>query len=168
MLSGSSWDCIILIWKKKGCVKIFSVKIFVWVVLLLCSSYFNLFIIIWNGHCWGSISVSKLLSLGLLVPTSCYQNGQLQYLSAIGCRACEASLSNILCSGGCRGWSSSLRAWLQRCNSRWWRQASHNTCWFLSLFTRSCRMLATASCRSRACWEEKKVGELDVKTKTKT
>lgn len=78
------------------------------------------------------------------------------YLSAIGCSACEASLSNILCSGGCNGWSSSPKAWLQRCSSRWWRQASHRTCWFRSLFTRSCSMLATASCRSKACYRDKR------------
>lgn len=99
----------------------------------------------------------------LFVGTNCwddatwlwYRRGRVRppkYLSAIGCRACEASLSNILCSGGCRGWSSSPRAWLQRSSSRWWRQASHSTCWFLSLFTRSWRMLATANCKSRACW----------------
>lgn len=91
----------------------------------------------------------------LVVWSSQSKLSQVQYLSAIGCRACEASLSNILCSGGCSGWSSSPRAWLQRCNSRWWRQASHNTCWFLSLFTRSWRMLATASCKSRACCRQK-------------
>lgn len=75
------------------------------------------------------------------------------YLSTTGWRACDASLSNMRCRGGWRGWSSSARAWLQRCSMRWCRQASHSTCWFRSLFTSSCRMLATASCRSRACWE---------------
>lgn len=72
-------------------------------------------------------------------------------LNTIGCSAWEASLSNILWSGGCNEWSSSARAALHRCRSRAWSPASHMTCWFLSVCTRDCRILATASWRSSAC-----------------
>lgn len=77
-------------------------------------------------------------------------------LSTIGCRAWEASLSNILWSGGCREWSSSARAALHLCRSRAWSPASHMTCWFRSVCTRDCRILATASWRSSACWKKGK------------
>lgn len=76
-------------------------------------------------------------------------------LNTMGCRAWEASLSNILWSGGCKEWSSSARAALHLCRSRAWSPASHMTCWFLSVCTRDCRMLATASCRSSACCKRK-------------
>jgi len=39
-------------------------------------------------------------------------------LSTMGCSAWEASLSNILWSGGCSEWSSSARAALHLCRSR--------------------------------------------------
>lgn len=77
-------------------------------------------------------------------------------LNTIGCSAWEASLSNILWSGGCSEWSSSARAALHLCRSRAWSPASHMTCWFLSVCTRDCRILATASWRSSACWKEEK------------
>lgn len=72
-------------------------------------------------------------------------------LSTMGCSAWEASLSNILWSGGCSEWSSSARAALHLWRRRAWSPASHMTCWFLSVCTRDCRMLATASWRSSAC-----------------
>lgn len=77
-------------------------------------------------------------------------------LSTMGCSAWEASLSNILWSGGCSEWSSSARAALHLWRRRAWSPASHMTCWFLSVCTRDCRMLATASWRSSACWNERK------------
>lgn len=77
-------------------------------------------------------------------------------LSTMGCSAWEASLSNILWSGGCSEWSSSARAALHLWRRRAWSPASHMTCWFLSVCTRDCRMLATASWRSSACWKERR------------
>lgn len=77
--------------------------------------------------------------------------------SAMGCRFCEASLSKVLCSGGCSGCSSSLMAQLQRCSRRDGRPDSHSTCWFLSEWTNNCSTFATANCSSKACWE---TGEL--------
>lgn len=86
-------------------------------------------------------------------------------LNTMGCSAWEASLSNILWSGGCSEWSSSARAVLHLCRSRAWSPASHMTCWFLSVCTRDCRILATASWRSSACWKRKSGGQLE-KTQT--
>lgn len=84
-----------------------------------------------------TVQAAGLSSTGL----QCY----LSDLNTIGCSACEASLSNILWSGGCSEWSSSARAALHLCRSRAWSPASHMTCWFLSVCTRDCRILATAS-----------------------